>query len=43
MDFKQIAQNLNELFSKPGERKLIFWYDAEAGVCQIKCVWPPNL
>lgn len=30
MDLKQIAQNLNEIFSKPGGRKLIFWYDAEA-------------
>ena len=30
MDLKQIAQNLNEKFSKPGGRKLIFWYDAEA-------------
>ena len=30
MDLKQIAQNLNEIFCKPGGRKLIFWYDAEA-------------
>jgi uncharacterized protein (TIGR02687 family) len=30
MDLKKIAQNLNELFSIPGGRKLIFWYDAEA-------------
>ena len=30
MDLKQIAQSLNEIFCKPGGRKLIFWYDAGA-------------